>query len=611
MGDPSSDDKPKKDDEAVDLSELQGLTFGPDWGSEKRPQSGSRSGRSGGAGRDAGPRGNNEPRKDRRPPRRPGGRPSDSGPRGDRRPGGRPTAPPFQPVVHVDFYPEDEPFAVLAKALRASYRTYELFEIARLILEKPERHVFVLRPLEPDARERDAVNGPDAIYLSVPDGLPFESEEAAVTHVLKHHIGRFFVTEEVEVEPPKGNFPVINRCKLTGELLGPPNYHRYQELVQRHYASRISNMPFDRYLEKIESVRDEEAVNAWLDKMRKTTRYTLRTPGVERTHASSGDKQPADETGSAEAATAEASPPPEPDAKGASNPPEAETAAEPETTEVDAPSSAASEDAGSTSAVAPDAPSFEGLEAARRHLLTHEKERVVRSTDSARISGRLLAEMPEGRLKRSVEAAREQQIKFPLETANHLRGRLRRLQFHIYKKGSKGVSYVCAVKRRFRDPDTVFADSINELVEFIEKHPMIPAADLPEKMLGFKLPKDGESLEADQDAKLKQLKRDLRWLITEGYVTEYGDGKLFAPEPMQPPGSKPKKSSKARPAEEKSGEAPDTSATETAPAPETDAANPAKKAEPAEDAPAQDNPTPPVDADPAEDTPEADPDRNA
>ena len=31
---------------------------------------------------------------------------------------------------------------------------------------------------------------------------------------------------------------------------------------------------------------------------------------------------------------------------------------------------------------------------------------------------------------------------------------------------------------------------------------------------------------------------DLRWLITEGYVTEYGDGRLFAPPPM--PDAKPK-----------------------------------------------------------------------
>ena len=33
--------------------------------------------------------------------------------------------------------------------------------------------------------------------------------------------------------------------------------------------------------------------------------------------------------------------------------------------------------------------------------------------------------------------------------------------------------------------------------------------------------------------KLRHLMLDLRWLITEGYVTEYGDGRLFAPPPIE------------------------------------------------------------------------------
>jgi hypothetical protein len=46
-----------------------------------------------------------------------------------------------------------------------------------------------------------------------------------------------------------------------------------------------------------------------------------------------------------------------------------------------------------------------------------------------------------------------------------------------------------------------------------------------------------ELAEADQ-ARLKQMMIDLRWLIMEGYVTEYGDGRLFAPPPMPEPKKK-------------------------------------------------------------------------
>ncbi len=73
------------------------------------------------------------------------------------------------------------------------------------------------------------------------------------------------------------------------------------------------------------------------------------------------------------------------------------------------------------------------------------------------------------------------QRRFPLDTANGLRGRLRRESFTIFKKGSKGISYVCAVKRKFRIPGQVFAESIGTLIAFIEAHPMVRASELPEK----------------------------------------------------------------------------------------------------------------------------------
>ena len=112
-------------------------------------------------------------------------------------------------------------------------------------------------------------------HISVPDGLPFESDEAAVAHVMSAHLDKFFDRADVEVEPPKGSFQVINRCSVTGELLGPPNYHRYNQIVQQHYASRLSGrMGFEAFRGRIETVRDAEVVNQWLAKMRKTTRYT-------------------------------------------------------------------------------------------------------------------------------------------------------------------------------------------------------------------------------------------------------------------------------------------------------------------------------------------------
>jgi hypothetical protein len=171
--------------------------------------------------------------------------------------------------------------------------------------------------------------------------------------------------------------------------------------------------------------------------------------------------------------------------------------------------------------------------------------------------------MPPGEIRRAVEGALERQRKFPLDTANALRGRLRREHFTIFKKGSKGVSYVCAVKRKFRVPGQTFADSIGSLIAFIESHAMVRASELPAKFLGIHLPAPAKApaaapatgempvatdaalpaasaapaavepvLTIEDRAKLARLQGDLVWLVREGYVTEFIDGRLFAPPPM-------------------------------------------------------------------------------
>mgnify|MGYP000173109682 FL=1 len=58
-------------------------------------------------------------------------------------------------------------------------------------------------------------------------------------------------------------------------------------------------------------------------------------------------------------------------------------------------------------------------------------------------------------------------------------------------------------------------------------------------------------LTEDEQRRLNQLMLDLRWLIVEGYVTEYGDGRLFAAPPL--PEAKPKPAREAStPAQSKS-----------------------------------------------------------
>jgi hypothetical protein len=432
----------------------------------------------------------------------------------------------------------------LVKTVRTSCRTIELFEIARTVLAKPDRFTVSVSPRQPesaaepgperaDSPPASAAAKPAAIHICVPDGQPFDSEEAAIAHGLKNHMALFFDTKEVEADPPKGNFQVVNRCGITGELLGPPNYHRYAQTMQRHFESRIGRMSLEEYRTRIESVRDPLVVQQWVDKMRKVTRYFWKLPPEGGTPVPARIDEPKaapDVTPTAEAAPAE--PAPATSEGAASAAPEAAPGVESEATPASGNETAAE-------AASPGALSFDSLEDARNYLLAQARGRLVRPIGTVRIHGRTLDALPAGEIRRAIEGEYERQSRFPLDTANALRGRLRREHFTIFKKGAKGVSYVCAVKRKFRVPGQTFSESIGGLISFVETHAMIKAGELPAQYLGLPAPAapvEGaaptQDLTPEQRDRKRRVEADILWLVREGYVTEFIDGSLYASPPV-------------------------------------------------------------------------------
>jgi len=647
----------------IDLSQLQTFNFGTQW-TEVKPVSPGRRERDFDRGerpprRDDG--GQGAPARDRRSFRKPAGPapggpgPASGAPAGEgqpgerrrferrdgprrefqggdrregfeRREGGQPfdRAPYVSPYFFATCYPEDTGFAALVKAVRASCRTYQLFEITKAVLEKNDRFVVVVQRTRPEQPERPAEGAPATaaakpapLHMSLPDHLPFDTEDAAIQHVLANNLGAFFDMQDVEVDPPKGNFPIINKCGITGELLGPPNYHRYQQILQQHHAAKLGRMSFERFRESIISVREPEVAAQWLEKMKKAVRYTWKTP----------------------APRVPTNPPVELAAKPAEVPVVPAPAAE------ITPSTEAAPVPAETPAVATPAPevpaqlTFDNIEDARLHLLANARERVVRAVENVRFHGKLIEKLPPGEIRRALEGHVERQRRFPLDTANALRGRLRREGFTIFKKGSRGVSYVCAVKRRFRVPGQVFSETITALIDFIEKHPMVHIKELPKSFLGIEVPapaapvpgpasaeppaavgpmadKPAEgaattpsqapfaTLPPEQTEKLRKMSNDLRWLVMEGYVTEFSDGKLFAPPPMTPQSAKRAESGDEEHDPVDFPEAPAVSvATEAALAPvaaEEKPVEPAPEAAPVGPTPETAAPTPVEEAKPAE-----------
>jgi len=200
-----------------------------------------------------------------RPPRRDDRR----GPRHDDR--NAPPQPRPEPPLSgwtVNFLPEPRGVEGLARQIKASAITYPLFDLAQLVLEKPERFLVRL----------DRTGGP-ALFQLVADGSVWLSEREAISHATTRGLEKFYRRERVTGEPPKGSYLCVAVCGLSDTLLGPPNYHDYQDKVRKLHAAKFSRMPFEAYKSRIRMVRDEASIEKWKQEhSTKDEYYPVETP---------------------------------------------------------------------------------------------------------------------------------------------------------------------------------------------------------------------------------------------------------------------------------------------------------------------------------------------
>jgi hypothetical protein len=170
-------------------------------------------------------------------------------------------------AVQVDFLPEERAFSKVIQQIKQGHAAYPLFGLARMFLERPERHRVRIRSLN------DAV----MLYQLGDDG-PIAMETAALERIaFNEKKDDFYTSEIVEKEPIKGNFTSVARCGLSGRLLGPTNYHTFQKVIRSLYEQRFSRrMSFEEYRRSIEITSDPELVNQWKEEARKVVTYTTK-----------------------------------------------------------------------------------------------------------------------------------------------------------------------------------------------------------------------------------------------------------------------------------------------------------------------------------------------
>ena len=422
------------------------------------------------------------------------GRPRREGPRGGMRGGpGRerreevrreePREPEPLPEVVVNLVPERKGIELLARQIKLTGRAYPLFQVASLVLHKPERF-----EVQFTTKKGPEGNVLQPLFVCALDDTLWLSEEEVAQHALRHHFDTFYQTEKVATDPPKGTYTLVAQCGMSGTLLGPPNYHDYQTKLRKLHADRFARMPFEAYKAKVKFVKDEAVVKQWLDEQSFKAEYVgLNLPEPLR---------------------------------------------------------------------------FLSRDDAEKHFREVHLPNLVKSVESFTLSGLENQRFMSRGLRSLLRHTLEEQRRFPLKVATVLSQQLAGQGLHFFKV-NRTVTHVCVARPHYLDLTTTsVSESVRKIVEYIDSHPHCtrrrlldalapsppasaqPAAPAPapvaptEAGAGTEPPAAPAAAQAPATPaptpEQTAVVTDLHWLIHQGHVIEFTDGRMETAKPPKP-----------------------------------------------------------------------------
>ena len=395
------------------------------------------------------------------------------------------SAPPVPlPELNVAFIPEERGVEQLARQIKVTGRAYPLFQIALLILDKAERYSVQLTK-----KKIEGVVQP--LFVCALDDSPWTNDEEAVAHVLKNHFATFYQAERTATEPPKGVYTFVAQCGLSGAILGPPNYHDYQNQLRKLHAEKFSRMPFDLFKARVKIVKDEAVVKKWVEEQSFKTEYIcLNVP-------------------------------------------------EPLTL-----------------------PTLEDVE--NHFRLTH-KDSIIKPVETHTVAGLPSRSLRCSGLQRLIRQEWEHQKFFPLPIATKLSQQFAHHGLSFFKV-NKTVTHVSVARPQFLDLETTpVSENIRRIVEFINANakctrrkliealaptPKIakaPVAEIPvtpapaaEEEVAAPPAKPAEPAAPEATPEQTAILVDLHWLIHQGAVLEFADGRMETAKKPVPKPVKPK-----------------------------------------------------------------------
>ena len=417
----------------------------------------------------------------------------------------RPEPPAPLPELNVAFIPEERGVEQLSKQIKMTGRAYPLFQIALLILQKAERYSVLLTKKKSDGAA-------PSLFVCALDDSPWTNEDEAVAHVLKNHFATFYQAEQTATEPPKGVYTFVAQCGLSGVILGPPNHHDYQNQLRKLHTEKFSRMPFDLFKARVKIVKDEAVVKKWIEEQSFKTEYNCLN--------------------------------------------------------------------------VPEPLKLATLEAVEKHFRATHKDSIIKPVETLTVPGLPSRSLRSSGLQRLIRQEWEHQKFFPLPIATKLSQQFAQYGLQFFKV-NKTVTHVSVARPTFLDIEsTPVSENIKRIIDFINGNvkctrkkliealaptpkvakvpvaeiPVTPAAPVAEgesAPVANQAAKPAEPAAPETTPEQTAVIVDLHWLIHQGAVLEFADGRM---ETAKKPAPKPVKPEK-KPAKPAAAEA--TNATET------------------------------------------------
>lgn len=470
----NASDKKSSEDQVPDLTSLD---FGPAWAREDKSRQKSSRSDEGSVKRSKSPRHAKGKRDDARAGkgRRHGG---GKAPYGKRR-NDRDRPPQVSPAegVSARIMPIEEGIDGIAKEISATGRTHSVFDLAWLVLGALERFHVIFE------------NKDEVLYKSNKDHSVWLTKQDCLRHFWSSGLVKEYYDESVtEGEAPTGNFQSVARCGLSGKLIGPPNHHSYQQVLLDLHRERFSNMPLERYKSKIKMEHGEEVVAQWMEQEKQQLSWQEKPlaeientpkPKVDHEVSENEEKNPSDDQPEADHDLAEDS---------ASDVPSVDD----------------------TRLV------FKTRREVEQHFLAHGFSKAYYAGKTVSTPANIPAKLIAPGLLATMRNAVSEEKRYPGKLASFLCRQMTGRHLAVFKW--KKRLHCGPARPKFVPDDMVMADRPSKLFHWVLDNP----SGSIDKMWQDCLPADID------DETRHAWYHDLHWLINEGLVLLFSDGKLHA-----------------------------------------------------------------------------------